>query len=193
MTPATREALELFCEKAEKLRTSSLAARLNEHRPSFTWRAEDDSLTFTGPAAEETEAFILTFRFFIQDNERCSLRKLGDLAEKGELSAEWCSEVTEVRSALNDFLDSVPPIRSSIGQTPPPSYRDILWFLVYGDLAHVNPERRDQLKKYTNPPLRRGFVTTQFHDVLYASLVAIREIEAVTRHELSGVSSSNKR
>lgn len=193
MTPTVREALELFCVKAEKLRRSSLATRLSEARPSFTWKAEDDSLTFTGPEEEEIEAFILTFRFFIQDNEPCSLRKFGELAKRGELSAEWCSEVTEVRRALNGFLDSVPPIRSSVGQAPPPSYRDILSFFMYGDLAHANPKRRDQLRKYTNPPLRRGFVTVQFHDVLYASLVAIRHIEAITRRELASVSSSNKR
>ena len=191
MSPAIQEALELFCEKAEKLRGSSLAARLAKDRPSFTWKAEDDSLTFTGPAADEIDAFILTFRFFIQDRDGCSLRTLGELAEKNELSAEWCTKVMEVRGALNGFLDSVPWVRSSVGQAPPPTYRDIRDFFIYGKYAHVN--QRDRLKKYTSHPLRQGFVTVHFHDALYASLVAIREIEAATRRELSGASSSNKR
>lgn len=79
-------ALHLFNEKFSKLTHLSFIQALFTGKNSVTIRStqQDDGTTLletfrTGPSQESTDAFVLTIRFFIQDNEECSLRNLSRL------------------------------------------------------------------------------------------------------------------
>ena len=74
------ETLKLFNEKADKLESLS-----------FTYGLADNGVTISakigqaveshrqGPDEESTDAFVLTMRFFVQDNESISLRNMAKL------------------------------------------------------------------------------------------------------------------
>ena len=67
--------LELFNEKADKLlRSHFLKSALTELRISYsmetTPNGEVYKTEYHGPDSEATDAFVLTFRYFIQNNEK---------------------------------------------------------------------------------------------------------------------------
>ena len=71
-----KNALTLFIEKAEKLKMSKFVVNIaNNSGFSFTLEKNKPAVsTRRGPGDENIEAFILTFRFFIQDNEAYSTK-----------------------------------------------------------------------------------------------------------------------
>ena len=75
-------ALDLFNEKARKLEGLSFTRILASQKTGVTlsWK-EGDPVTIerSGPDDEAIDAFVLTLRFFIQDNESTSLRNLANL------------------------------------------------------------------------------------------------------------------
>ena len=76
MRNETREALQLFVEKANKLKSLSFAESVRELKFKWSWtRGESARFEIIGPNREQIDAFILTFRFFIQDNEHTLSRR----------------------------------------------------------------------------------------------------------------------
>jgi len=67
-----RTALKLFNEKADKLRNSNFVkAAVENSGVSLSWQeGEFFQITRTGPTEENVDAFVLTLRFFVQDNDR---------------------------------------------------------------------------------------------------------------------------
>ena len=75
--------LQLFISKANKLGNSSfLESLVNEFRLGFKIEVgKQVEVTSIRPKQESTDAFVLTFRFFIQNNETISLRNLEKIFE----------------------------------------------------------------------------------------------------------------
>src|SRR6266404_5800044 len=87
-----RAALNLFNEKADKLRNSNFVkAALENSGASLSWQ-EGEQITRTGPTEENIDAFVLTLRFFVQDNERSSFRNMSKFYTDKAISEEHRSE-----------------------------------------------------------------------------------------------------
>jgi len=91
---------------------------------------------FDGPDDEAIDAFVLTLRFFIQDNEPTSLRNMSRLYASLAIDPTLVARFEQERAAANALLDSSAFI-SIDGE--PLSCRRLVDTFVYGDRAHANP------------------------------------------------------
>ena len=184
------EALTLFNQKIEKLDSLSLIPKASKGtNASITWRELADghgeiTTERIGPSPESIDAFVLTFRFFIQDNEICSLRNLSKLYETYCTNKELKDNFQKVRSTINAFLDSGPQLGIVfLGENL--TYRKIMNIIIYGDLSHANKEKREQLQQFLNfhlsPFIENALVSTLV--VVYQYVNLIKQINIKTIEE----------
>jgi hypothetical protein len=152
------EALLLFNQKVEKLESLSFIPKaLEGTKASITWKelaAGYGKITTEriGPTPESIDAFVLTFRFFIQNNEICSLHNLSRLYDTLCTNMELRNNFEEARSTINKFLGSGPQLGINfLGENL--TYRKIMDIIIYGDLSHANKEKKVQLQQWMNSPL----------------------------------------
>jgi len=147
----TLRILKLFSEKAGRLaETSTSETVLKKINGRVNWtRGEGWSDEYSGPIGESLEAYVLTLRLFIQDNDSISLRKMSKLYSHLPVDSSFSERFEEQRTQLNGFLDSKTPL--SIEEGRQLSYREIFEIFVYGSLAHTKPEKH---QIYSN--LRNG-------------------------------------
>ena len=141
MGSSASQTLRLFNEKADKLMGLRFTQALKNnvevegsYHPSNGWTA-----TRTGPGSEETEAFVLTLRFFLQNNERISIANTADLYETLAVPEKLKEAVRKTPGMLNEFLDSDAQI---IWKNERLTRRRVLDVFLYGGLAHANPEKK---------------------------------------------------
>lgn len=103
----------LFNEKAEKLmRLSFIQAMMApDTGVTISWRLVENGhyaqrYERRGPGEEAIDAFVLTFRFFIQDNELSSFRMMSEHYTVAPIQDELRDEFARVRREMNGFLDS---------------------------------------------------------------------------------------
>jgi len=188
MRAETREALELFVEKADELMVSSFVRSLVEHGTQVTisWTAEEPVLKIerSGPQQESIAAFVLTFRFFVVANEASSFRSLSQkVLDDPGLSENWKRNFAEAREDWNNYLDSSVTWLSLNGQHP--VRRNILFTFLYGGLAHANVAvTRQKFKLWQADPVFFPFAADEFQQVLMNPLDVIAQISQLSEHEL---------
>ena len=105
-----KKALLLFNEKAEKLHETRFMKKLKETKKiSVTLEAERDAkvdVIEKGPDGDAIDAFVLTFRFFYQNNEVSSFGNLGALYDSLDIPPEFKEEYCVARKHLNEYLDA---------------------------------------------------------------------------------------
>lgn len=94
-------------------------------------------MSTTFPDENAIDAFVLTFRFFIQDNERCSFGNLGDAYSK-LLVPEEIEQYTEARQKLNEYLDS----NVSFTLTMNTSAEEKFSTFLYTAVSHMRTQKR---------------------------------------------------
>lgn len=213
MRDETRIALKLFVEKAHKLMSGRFVKYLEEHGGTnlrYYYKKDMDGAGTPGmmiqhehPDDDAIDAFILTFRYFIQQSERISFKSLADhaLSDPG-LSQEWKDEFVKVRTSLNDYLDSNTVITERVvgvekdkdtgferhvDETHIITHRELMDTFVYGGLAHANEEKLRVYKRWQSNPLG-GFQMMQrvFDDVLILVLQHITYGAWLCEEELAG-------
>src|SRR5262245_57956512 len=104
-----RTALILFNEKAERLARSSFLKQLDETPLSLTltFGVDDPEISSTAPGEDPVDAFVLTLRFFLQDKEPSSFRRLADVYETLPIPEALRKRFRTTRRNLNAFLDSL--------------------------------------------------------------------------------------
>ena len=149
---------------------------LGKGRSSFRIDAKRDEeirTEKTVPDQEAVDAFVLTFRYFIQDNERCSFGNLARIYEKPSVPEELRTEYLKTRKLLNDYLDAQASIK--IGEEAL-TRRRILDVFVYGDLAHAQPKKKEVFDAWTRDPFSTGFLEVHFASILVDVLRVIRYV-----------------
>jgi hypothetical protein len=137
-------ALRLFNEKAEKLANNSFTSSILADDSGVTISAgvgQPLSVERRGPDAESIEVFVVTLRFFIQNNEPCSLSNIADVYDAALVSNELKTRFTQIRQAINDYLDSETKYNISGSQV---THRTLLKTFVYGEIAHANQDHKDR-------------------------------------------------
>ena len=172
--------LKLFNEKANHLlNTRFVQYILSKGKISFQIEAkkgEAVKIKKEVPNQDAIEAFILTFRYFIQNNEQCSFGNLSKTYERQFVPEEIRKEYLRVRKQLNDYLDAP---SSSIkietdGETP--TRRRILDIFIYGGLAHANPKKKEIFDKWMRNPIMGPLLKFCFVSILIKVLEVIRYV-----------------
>jgi len=189
MRTKTREALDLFIKKAEKLQSLSFTRSAIE--AGFTWYLKEGETTkfeTTGPNSEQIDAFVLTLRFFIQKNEHTSFQWLAEnVLDDSGLSGDWKQEFKRYRKQFNDYLDQLPPIQVVVAGASSPTRRDILNTFVHGDLSHTNTNKREALESWIARPPSLELLKTEFINTLRVMLDIIVYVAESSNSELDRI------
>jgi hypothetical protein len=156
------ETLEYFNEQVGRLAALSFTKYLTEHSISTPnlLEGQDFSIDSAEPNLEATEAFVLTLRFFVQDNEPISIRNIARLYESLPVSDEIKALVQEVRSNLLHRLESFTPLALE-GQRL--RYSEIFDTLLNGWLAHGRDKaKREKATRWKAHPRRFAYVRALF-------------------------------
>ena len=137
--------LELFDEKAGRLSELSLAQDiLKSYRASVEWvRGQPWTGEYSGPTGEAVDAYILTLRMLIRDNEPISLRNMRRLYREAPIPATLADQFEQACAELNTFLDADTNLAIEEGRQL--THRDIFEVFVYGSLAHTNSLRNREI------------------------------------------------
>ena len=190
--------LELFNEKVrELLELSFIKASLYPNVGfSLKGKSRDDGkfeieTESKGPSGEAIKAFVLTFRFFIQDNEKISLHNIAGLYEASNIDPAQKDYLNSVREDVNDMLDLTNFINITLdGDTP--TNRKIMDVFVYGGLAHANPEKYRLYKAWTSFPPAAAMLQTCFIMILNNVLKALIQISEINKMTIALLKQQNR-
>jgi hypothetical protein len=153
-------ALRLFNEKAQKLANSRfLQSLLNgESGWKLSWsKGTEPQSERYGPDQEAIDAFLLTYRFFIQDREPCSLRKMAALYPLLPIDAKLAEAFAQARGEIKRLLDGPPSFPVTVKNDMAEkqySNGEIIDTFMNGDLAHANNEKaRARLNSWRSIPM----------------------------------------
>jgi hypothetical protein len=177
-----REVLEIFVESADELLGSRFLAQAKTGgiSTSLSWSQAGGLLAQrAGPEREAVKAFLLTLRFFCQDNEPTSLCNMEDRISALAIDAGLKDNFRKSRANLNTFLDGQPSVGFSAGSGAD-TRRDIFNTFMYGVFAHANPKYRRQVKAWEVQPYYDD-VQAQFDLILLHFLAALTAMANVCR------------
>lgn len=167
--------LELFNEKVTRLESTGLATFLESDIPSVTMTMEDvawervgeTQLIMTGRAhsalenidQDRIDAFVLTYRMFIQTNDRVSLKALAKIYDRAWMPAEATESFKEAMVQVDAYLESVPAVDFGGG---PVTRKHLVDTIIYGGLAHTNPTKEREYLSWSADGGVTGFMWAEF-------------------------------
>ncbi len=146
------EVLEIFVESVEELLKSNFVAEIEKDGVSTktTWSEESGFISQRiGPRKDSVKAFLLTLRFFGQNNEPTSLCNMEERINGLGVDRDLKKRFRDNRNNFNSFLDN-PPCFTFPAESNANSRRQILETFLYGIFAHANPKYRRQVKAWEN-------------------------------------------
>jgi hypothetical protein len=161
--PAAVRTLQLFNQKASKLENLEFVRTVRSQKFGYTVSSGADG-SFTverhGPSDEAVDAFVLTYRFFVQDNEPTSFRRMAALYGEMPVDSPWKDGAQSTRQQLNSFLDGPTHIVVANHRI---TRRELHDTFLWGDLAHANKAKEDQLTEWAKrdgliPVLQAEFI-----------------------------------
>jgi len=190
---ATRT-LRLFNEKADKLEALSFTETLISEPLAFHLKYDSEkggAAWRTGPRGESVDAFILTFRYFVQDNEPTSLRNMtrlhDDLYAVSLVPQTIAEEFRAARNHVNEVLDSEMHMEYNGKQL---TRRDVYEVFLWGGLAHANKTKKALYDEWRDFPLPMFFLMLEREFIatlgrILGAIFAMRDIntralEAIT-------------
>ena len=178
--------LELYNAKATELNSSSFVAHMRMGGTStFTFASAPFRVVRSGgPTSETVKAFLLTFRLFLLQRDQLSFAKIralyGTLPVRGETTARVVAICDEVERYLNG-----PSVFDFHGEKP--TRRVFLETWLYGEIAHLNAEKRAKLKVWGIEPDVQPFIDHEFEGVVVALLQAVFWIRQENLVALAGL------
>ncbi|MBK8465180.1 MAG: hypothetical protein IPL32_05060 [Chloracidobacterium sp.] len=187
-----KKQLELFNLKAEKLNSLSFAkiVQKTDTGLSISGKRGDDGLfTVTserrGPDAESIDAFVLTLRMFLQNNDQCSIGNLQSCYSSILLPEDIREEFRDIRKTLNEYLDDTHEIRlEEKGKFL--TRREMIDTMLYGDLAHANDNNyRASFLAWTAIPHSTDMLVNEFIVIASRVLIAINWLKDLNERALA--------
>ncbi len=185
------ERVKLFNEKAQKLSSSNFVGKIIAGESSITIAAKKGERVKVQARTpgESTDAFVLTLRMFIQDNERISIHNMSELYERLPVPEQTKEKFRKLRKHLNDTLDEPSMIQMNEKHF---TKRELFETMLYGDLAHINPEKRKVVHEMKQFGLVYPLAKVEFESILVELLGTISEIAIVNTEVLSDLTKSRK-
>lgn len=134
---------------------------------------------------DDRDAFVLSLRLFMQNNDRISVYNISQIIEDLPLSESVKDPFRHNRAELNRYLDER-PFFTAFGE--PETNRALLNTIIYGDLSHFDANLRPALIRWMNDPLVWPNMQTQFLMILQnfiSCLSAFRVIAVMAIDELN--------
>lgn len=165
------EPFNLFTNKAKKLLNSSFVKSYQDNSGvDFSWKHGDKPLiNQRGPAQEKIDAFVLTFRFFIQKNEPISFFSMAEAFELDFVSDDLKKEFFDAKNHLNSYLDANTMFK--IGEHI--TRRELLYVFIYGELSHSDKEKREKYSDWMSNEFLAAFMKNEFTSILFEVLNVI--------------------
>ena len=176
------KSLKLFNEKADKLMSLGFTKKIFGEKSGFTFSAKKDGpVVFQryGPESESIDAFVLTYRFFIQDNEKISFHNMSKIYDESRMTQDKITAFKNIRENLNNFLN-LNSGGTIDGKTY--TYREIQDIFIYGGLSHANETPKRIFDRWKRNQLLFKILENDFVWVLVNILNAI---QAIARLNLS--------
>lgn len=176
------DAMILFNEKVDKLNNNRFTTIISEgFGVNFFMKNDEVDIEKRLPSDEEIDSFVLTIRFFIQDNELSSIRNLA--TKTYSKLPDYRKEKTDfinARNKLNDYLDSPDgslKFEDNGKQLVP---RKIFDIIIYGELAHSkNKFKREKYKEWMAHPIKGQILEAEFVLILSNILSCISFLQTI--------------
>ena len=185
------KAFRLFNEKAEKLARLSFIEKIAHPNSGVTIsfkNLKEGGSTVTqerrGPDEEAIDAFVLTFRYFIQDNEQVSFRNMEKHYLAAPINPALQQEFVNLRKEINDYLDEKVAVNYNNEDL---TRRRIMDVFVYGGYSHANEEKRRLYKTWMNDPIVALFIENLFVTILADIHNAIAWIKDINERALKNL------
>lgn len=163
--------LNLFNEKVDRLEKNSFVKHIFSQKTGVTISSkknEEVKIEKRFPEKESIESFVLTLRYFIQDNEKISFRNIGKIYDKLPDNNQKKDFFQDARNKLNNFLDT-PDNQLSIKENDRVlTNREIFDTIIYGELAHTNENKREIYKRWMKNPILASIIENEFNVILGA-------------------------
>ena len=187
-TDAEFSILRRFNEKADKLIRSRFVHQIYNEKSGVRIAGSPENgviVEWYGPDDDAIDAFVLTSRFFIQDNEQTSLRKMSNLYREMSVNEELLRKFEYGRKKLDQFLRSDTFINMD-GKIL--TYGEVFDVFFYGDLAHANPRKRAFYELWNSNPLGFPMVKNGFMMSLELMFRVIRYLRQVNEEIIQSLS-----
>jgi hypothetical protein len=179
-----------FTEKADKLINSTFSKEMiGKTGVYLTWEENIQKVVHISPNEEFIDAFVLTFRFFIQNNDSISIKNMSANFNSGIVNKDIKKKFIDVKTKFNDYLDT--DTMFDIGGVI--SRRNILDIFVYGELSHMNPSKKEIYDTWMKNEFMAPLLQFEFKLVLHNALKFIKYVSDLsTQVVLNAQKSHNK-
>lgn len=185
-------ALRLFNEKADKLESSEFTKVILSE--PFGFRIELDNKQGvgaawrTGPQGESIDAFVGTFRQFLQKNDLISFRNMARYYDRlraaGLIAENLASDFGDVRDYLNQFLDSETPLNFHDKRLTRHYIFDVF---VNGAIAHTDKGKRAIYDQWKAVPMFSPAVENEFISIMCEVLAMIFWVRNLNKRALEEI------
>lgn len=184
-------ALKLFNEKAEKLGKLSftrsalhvgIGVTLTIASTPEASKVKVVRAAKKGPDEEAVDAFVLTFRFFIQDNEKSSFRNMAKIYDG--LPASLLRErdlFAHRREMFNEYLDSKSALKVERKDV---THRETMDVFMWGGLSHANKDKKKVFDTWMSNQVMAPFLQTEFRFILRAAFIFIMDVRDLNEQVL---------
>lgn len=160
--PDDIEVLQYFNEKVDKLASLSFTRFVTDNAISTPNLLSDVRLFLdeSVPNDESIDAFVLTLRLFVQNNEPISLSNVTRLYQTFPVTEEVKALVTDCHDEFNRHLDSYSHLGTEGKRLV---QREIFDVFLYGGLAHGRDKaKRARFKRWQAEPRRFAYLKALF-------------------------------
>lgn len=183
------ETLNLFNEKTDELINSEFVRHMQNVGLKVTLKistTQEPVVIHTLPNHEIIKAFVLTIRFFIQNNECSSIKNLAELYKEMPLSDGLKKDFTWARNELNEEFKKKPFLQLNGEEL---THRRIFDTFIYGGLAHANKEKKEEYDKWMNDKIIAPLLMSEFYNFLLYFLNCIAYIKKINVKAMEEINS----
>lgn len=159
--------LNRFNRKAQRLRATNFTKWMKKNQLTASVSLMGEKSKSRVPSSDSIEAFVLTFRFFIQRRDGISFDEIEKKYKNFLLSKSLINSLHFYFRAVKDELNKKPSVRV-IGEPDISKItnRELLEIFIYGYLSHENREKHEIFRKIWNDPVLKSYYWFNFLSTL---------------------------
>jgi len=183
--------LRLFNEKVDKLLRGSFVRKVFPEGHHLTLHFPDGTYEERCPDEGDIDAMALTLRFFVQDSDGISLRRIVELYEELPVEDRAREAARRARQSVNAYLDSPFPW---VIQDEKLTYGRVFDSFLYGGLAHAEGNKKPDYDAWNEEPLLAAIMKFQFVEIarnLIFVLASFRAMNLRTIRQLESPQSAS--
>jgi hypothetical protein len=188
MKSENRELFETLIDKAEKLKNLGFIDHVLSIGFGFKGkRTSNDEweIEFGLPEVKDRDAFLFTFRLFIQRNEKYSFLNLDKLIVDMDFSEEWRIGASKILDSYLSYLNGYEEYTVNLFDGHP-TREEILRTVLYGGLGHTNaPDKIAKYRVWTSDDVRANLLMQTFVAIVINVYKLILAFSSLCHDELA--------